>query len=304
MEEQAREVLSRVHEDDISTLEHIALSTDRVADIDRATFGISDLLDDLTCGLIARMSASHFDRFEETELLEPIQFFGSTDERPMFSPQLLFLHQCLRLLCSYSSKLRDIISGQSGDAYKDILESLGILWGESDKHKRSNVHRRHLMERQLWRLQDLRDGGGFGFCVESFLLVARQMIMLRLPPDAQSSLILGIFRAATSNWRQHKHSIGTQRVILNLICDMAIPDRGVLFHQITFPRYLTDEFLVLVENIVEGQSGSHIDEVMKELKDAIEGKDDVAEQRMMKRCLFAEEVVKVISRSRAPVPSL
>ena len=68
-----------------------------------------------------------------------------------------------------------------------------------------------------------------------------------------------------------------------------------------FPRYITDELLVLVENIVEGQSGSHIDEAMKELEDAIneEDEDDLGSDISV----FRAEAVKVISRSRAPVPT-
>jgi hypothetical protein len=73
--------------------------------------------------------------------------------------------------------------------------------------------------------------------------------VIPLSTDAHSSLLLGMFRAAASNWRQHKHSIGTQRVILNLICDIAIPHRG-LWSTHRFPRYMIDELLALVENIV------------------------------------------------------
>ncbi|KAF8260913.1 hypothetical protein EI94DRAFT_1811086 [Lactarius quietus] len=304
-EEQVRELLERDHEDDISMLEHIAPTTDRVVEIDKAISKICDSIFGFANGLMAQVTGAHFDLFE-TELLEPIRFFGSNDGRPKFSPQLVFLHQRLRLLCSYSSKLRDIIGQKGNDAYKDILENLEILWGESDNRKWSAVHRRHLMERQLWRLQDMRDGGGFGFWVESFLLVATQVLSIPLPPDAQTSLILGLFRVVTSNWRQHKHSIGTQRVILNVICDIAVPGRGLLYY-LTFPRYITDELLVLAENVLEGQSGSHIDEAMKELEDGIEGKggvlDGVPHQWLMESRLFAAEAVKIISRSRAPEPT-
>ncbi|KAF8258499.1 hypothetical protein EI94DRAFT_1815210 [Lactarius quietus] len=129
-EEQVRGVLARDYEDDISMLEHIALATDRVADIDRAMFMISNSIFGFSRGLMTRLRGVYFDRFQKTKLLEPIQFFGSTDGRTAFLPQFLILHQRLRLLCSYSSKLRDIIGGQSNDAYKDILESLGILWDE------------------------------------------------------------------------------------------------------------------------------------------------------------------------------
>ncbi|KAH8984563.1 hypothetical protein EDB86DRAFT_2962613 [Lactarius hatsudake] len=157
------------------------------------------------------------------------------------------------------------------------------------------------MERQLWRLQDLRDGGGFGYWVELFFLMANPLTHIPLSLDTHSALIVGTFKAITSNWRQHKHSIGTQHVILNLVCDLAIHDRGLL-SDIVLPRYITDELLVFLENMVEGQSGSHIDDAMKELDDAIKEKDDVPEWAIEIR-LFRTKAVEVISRSRAPTPS-
>jgi hypothetical protein len=296
-EEQAREVLARDHEDDISTLEHIALATNLVLDVDRAIFRICDWITDFASGLMYNVSGACFDG---TGLFEPIPFFGSADTESTFLPQFIFLHQRLRRLSSYSSKLRDIVNGQGDSAYQKILESLGTLWGESDDSKWSGVNRQHLMERQLWRLQDLRDGGGFGYWVELCVLVVEQLLLIRLSTDAQSSLLLGMFRAAASNWRQHKHSIGTQRVILNIICDIAIPGRGLLSNH-DFPRFIIDELLCLVENIVEGQSGSYIDEAMKELEDAINEQDEFEPGAEI--CLFRAEAVKVISRSRAPAPS-
>ena len=233
------------------------------------------------------------------ELIQLTQFFNPTpDTKLIFLPQLIFLHQRLRLLCSYASKLRDIINGQPNGAYQEMLESLEALWTESDNQKFSAVQQRHLMERQLWRLQDLHDSGGFGFGVELSFLVIDQLLKIPLSPDAHSSLIIGMFKTITSNWMQHKHSIGTQRVILNVVCDMAIHNRGLLSDLELpryLPRYLTDKVLVLLENIVQGQSGSHIDEVMKELNDGIKEQD--ADSKLTETCLFREEVVKVISRA-------
>ena len=300
-EDQVRETLARDHEVDISLLEHIALSADEVANIDRLMSGINTSICALASGLVLGVRGTNFDHF--LELIQPSQFFNPSPF-PTFATQLIFMRQRLRLLCSYSSKLRDIIDGRGNGAYQEILESLGILWAESDKPNNRNwsvVCRRHLMERQLWRLQDLRDGGGFGFGVEFLFLVIRQLLTIPLPPDAHSSLIVGTFRAVTSNWRQHKHSIGTQRVILNLVCDMSIPHHGLVCDTI-FPRELTDELLVLLGNMVEGRSGSHIDEAMKELDDAIKEQDGDPMWPTEIR-LFRARAVEVISNSRALVPS-
>ncbi|KAI9459260.1 hypothetical protein BJY52DRAFT_1267328 [Lactarius psammicola] len=150
------------------------------------------------------------------------------------------------------------------------------------------------MERQLWRLQDFRDSGGFGYWVELFFVMAQHLWDIPLSPVTYSSLVVGTFRAITSNWRQHKHSIGTQRVIINLICDLAILDRGLLSGCV-LPRYITDELLVLFENMVEGQSCPHIDDAMKELDDAIKGQNADPEWFTEGR-LFRAKANKVISR--------
>ncbi|KAI9437912.1 hypothetical protein BJY52DRAFT_1196195 [Lactarius psammicola] len=148
------------------------------------------------------------------------------------------------------------------------------------------------MERQLWRLLDLRDGGGFGFSVELFLLVLARVLSMASSQDTHSALYIGTFRAITSGWRKHKDSIGTQRFILNLICDVAIFDRGIISNR-SYPGYITDELLVLLGNMVEGQSGSHIDDAMLELGRPLGLRDRP----------FAVRAMKVISPPRAPVPA-
>jgi hypothetical protein len=301
-EERAREVLERDHEANLSMLERIALAGDQVANVDRLIYRVNAHISGLASGSIETVRGIHFEDLDDSELVQPALFFNPT-ERPSFLPQFVFLHQRLRLLCSYSSKLRDIINGRGNDAFQEILESLGTLWGETNKptYKWSGVRHRHLMERQLWRLQDLRDGGGFGFWIETLFLATRQLLYIPLSPLTHSSLILGLFGVVTSNWRQHKHSIGTLRVILNLVCDMAILDRG-LISDYPFPTYLTDELLVLFENMLEGQSGLHIDEAFRELEDAIKKQDDDPSSSREIR-LFRAKVVTVLSRSRATVPS-
>ena len=294
-EEQVKEALARNHEADISLLERITPAADQVSNVDWSISRVNDHIYDFAGYLISVVRGVYFDKFE-TELLHPDQFFNPT-KGPFFAPQFIFLHQRLRLLCSFSSALRDIIDGRSNGIYEEILKSLKTLWDEADGPNSTwmGVHRRHLMVRQLWRLQDLRDGGGFGFWVELFFPVAYSLGTIPLSPDNLSVLILGMFRTVTLNWRQHKHSIATQRVILNLICDLAIRDRG-LFSNYRFPSYILEELLVLLGNMVEGQCGSHLDEATKELEDAIKK----GESRWTEINLFRAKAVKVISRSRAP----
>ena len=301
---QVREALSRNHEADISSLERITLVADQVANVDRSIFRVNGHFNSSAWGLLSAIRGVDFDIFDGTELLQPTQFFNPT-KQPYFLPQLIFLHQRLRFLCSYSSTLRDIINRRDDGTY-EILDSLKALWGEADNsdRTRTSLHRQHLMVRQLWRLQDLRDGSGFGFWVELFCLVASQQLTVPLSPENHRILISGAFRTTTSNWRQHKHSNGTQRVILNLVCDLAIKDRGLLSNY-PLPSYILEELLVLLGNMVEGQSGSHIDEARMELGDAIK-KNETPEWTDFN--LFRAEAFKVIdlkaiSRSRASTSS-
>ena len=297
-EEQVREILARDYEVKICMLERISalLTDDRLERIDWGIFRIKRSIYDFADGLLTRIrGADDFWDPIETGQFQPTQFFQPGEE-PVFLTQFVHMHQRLRFLCSYSPKLRDIIDKHESSAYEETLESLRELWDQFDKVKDrtlwSAVNTRHLMERQLLRLQDIRDGGGFGFWVELCFLVAYQILYIPLSHDAHSTLIIGTFRVITSSWRQHKHSIATQRVILNLICDMAIPKRGLL-SDIPFPKYLTDELLVLLGNMVDGQPGSHIDEAIKELEEAIDEPGWIG--------LFRAEAIKVISLVRVPV---
>jgi hypothetical protein len=301
--EQVIEVLARDYEVKICMLEHISalVADDCVKRIDQGIFRVMHSMLGFADGLISLIRGAYFDTTddlfdEKTGHFQPILFFNPRHESN-FLPQFVYLHQRLRFLCSYSSKLRDIVDKQDSSAYEETLESLGELWDQPERTWSSVIKTRHLMERQLWRLQDIRDGDSFGFWVERFFPVAYQMLGIPLSHDAQSTLILGVFRVITSDWRQHKNSIGTQRVILNLVCDLAIPEHG-LASNLNFPRYITDELLILLENMVEGP-GSHIDEAIKELEDAI-NEQPILPGWATNIGLFRAEAVKVISRLQAP----
>ena len=287
-EEQVREALARDYEANISNLERAIPVTGLMEPIDMGVSRINHLVTHaFGYSLLPGLS---FDEFKRTELIEPAQFFNISDDDAQlqfFMPQILFLNQRLRLLCSYAPKLRDIINGRADDGvYQETLDSLGTLW-YYDKPSRSAVGRHRLMERQLWRLMDLRDGGGFGFFVELFFLMLAQRLSMASSPYTHPALHIGTFRAITSGWREHKHSIGTQRVILNLICDIVIPNRGLISDH-TYPEYITNELLVLLGNMVEGQSGEHIDDTMVELGHNL--------GLLLSGDAFATEVMAVISR--------
>ncbi len=156
-------------------------------------------------------------------------------------------------MCSPSLTLRNILEGQGdADAYKELLKNLETFSFSS--------WRGDEMQRQLWRLQDLRDGGGLGFTVELFFLALSQLFSTSSSKESHSALYTGTFRAITSGWSKHKHSLGTQKLLL----DIAMSGREEFdFH---YPAYIVDKLLLLLGNIFKGQTGAHIDEARQQFE--------------------------------------
>jgi len=296
-EEQTRDML-RGYESKISDLESIKIEADLMEEIDWSISVVDFTVRSLTSGLILQLPGVTFDDFLRWVPSSPDQLFtfpGAVVVGSQVAPQWVFLRQRLRCLGSFGPKLRDIVEGRETADYQETFEHLKTIC-DTAHESTSIANARHLMERQLWRLQDLRDGGGFGFTVELFFLSLRQLLSMSSSSDSFSTFYVGTFRAITSNWRQHKHSLGTQRVLLNLICDLAADQRG-LFSDYTYPSYITDELLELLGNVVEGQTGSHIDDAMEELRDYWSW-------------IYGEEydnlpgkAWRIIARTRAPVSS-
>ncbi|KAH9169771.1 hypothetical protein EDB89DRAFT_1888540 [Lactarius sanguifluus] len=285
--DEVKKVLAN-HEADVSMLERIAPAAHQMEWVDTSLSEVNSIIRSVDHGLSVNLPGVSFDEFKETGFIQPTRFFNLSDDgRQGFTPQFIFLRQRLRLLCSFAHAFRDILDEKTDGVHDKILGNLHTLWDNAN-HGRSIVHQQHLMERQLWRLQDLRDSGGFGFSIELFFLVLPQLLSMASSRDTQSALYIRTFKDITSDWEKHKDSIGTQRVILNLICDIAIPFRGI-FSNRQYPEYITDELLVLLQHMVEEQFGSHLNDAMSDL----ERSDDS----------FADEAKKVISRSRARVPS-
>ncbi|KAI0278993.1 hypothetical protein BGY98DRAFT_970680 [Russula aff. rugulosa BPL654] len=130
------------------------------------------------------------------------------------------------------------------------------------------------MERQLWRLLDLRDGGGLGFTIELSFLALRQLLPTSSSSDTSPSSELTkefytrTFEVIKSNWAKSKNSAVTQRILLDILCDLVIQRRGI-FSDFTYPPYIMEMPLVLLRKMVDGQRGSHphIDSVINELRD-------------------------------------
>jgi hypothetical protein len=115
---------------------------------------------------------------------------------------------------------------------------------------------------------DLRDGGGLGFTIELFFLALRPLSSTSLTSKLMNDFYTGTFKAITSNWEKSKESDGTQRILLDLLCDLVIRRRGV-FSDFSYPQYIVEMLVDLVEKMVKGHGGKypHINDVIQELED-------------------------------------
>jgi hypothetical protein len=256
-EEQVKEIL-RNHVYQIAELERIKVEADRMQDVN-----ISNLqhgMDRVTHKLTGQLPGVQFDvpRTEPVPLSQALELFSAS-----VKPQLILPQQRLQSLCSIGPKLRDIIEGRNSEPYSVTIGGLKPLEKVPTRPKLAG----HLMERQLWRLHDLRHGSGLGFTVEVFFLVLRQLLSISSSKEPYIALFIGTFRAIISDWEKYKYSFGTQQVLLNLVCDLAAQDRGI-FSGYAYPPYITDELLVLLGNMLEGENGSHIDKAVRELRAA------------------------------------
>jgi hypothetical protein len=173
-EEQFREALARDHEADISRLERFGSEVVHMEAVDSAITIVARTIRSVTHDLIIHLPGISFDIFEGTEVILPSQLRTSvvTDGRSI-APQMMFLPQRLQHLCSYAPKLRGIIEGRSD--LKTMFENLSTIQDDANRQC-STIHGRRIMERQLWRLQDLCHGNGFGFSVELFFLALARLV--------------------------------------------------------------------------------------------------------------------------------
>jgi hypothetical protein len=97
------------------------------------------------------------DTLEPTSLEDIVDFISDP-----IRPQFLYLRHRLH-------GLRDFHQGH-------ILKVVPKILKKISSSSRVAVHPQKLMERQLWRLQDLSDGGAFGFTLELYFLVLRRLL--------------------------------------------------------------------------------------------------------------------------------
>ena len=260
-EGQIKEIL-RHRESQISELEQINIDIEDVSfqNVDEAIREVQRTIAELTDGILVHyipgVEPDCFDDTESVHFNELVKLFCG-----FCSLQFIFPIRNLRRILSLATISRNILEGRKGfDTFQETLQNLeefAIELELFDNPWQNPLHR------QVLRLQDLRDGGGLGFIVELlFIVVYRSSLdSSKEGQELQSSLYISTFRIITSDWSKYKHSLGTQQLLL----DMVISSPGIIYHCHRYPTSLVNEFFVLLGNILEGQSGPHIDNVVEEL---------------------------------------
>jgi hypothetical protein len=191
----------------------------------------------------------------EDVLSDPICFDQTVQwYRDPLQVQFIFPGKNLKNICSLVPTLLDCLKDRwDASAFQKTFKSLEAFMELSGWQQNRN-----LLQRQVWRLQDLRDGGGLGFTIELFFLALKQLLSTS---SSHQTLYIVTFRAITSNWAKYKHSLGTQKVLL----DMVASYQGII-SDFEYPAYITNELLDLLKSVFTGQGGKHIDHAIEELK--------------------------------------
>ena len=241
----------RNHEFLITELERINVNASRLTWIDQGCTFLLRHMDQITHEITGQLPSVHkrFPTIGPIPFSQILEFFEDPLKFPIIPPG-----QALQSFCSLAPKFRNILRGQ------DIKETQETLMSLKAIENLINLATCPL-QRQLWRLQDLLDGGGLGFIVELFFRALKQLLSTSLSQELQSALFIGTFRVITSDWRLYKHSLGTRKILLD-----AVASEYGIFSDFNYPAYITNEFLELLGNMLDKQTGRHIDLALQQLR--------------------------------------
>ncbi|KAN0133588.1 hypothetical protein V8E53_008576 [Lactarius tabidus] len=261
--EQVEEIL-RNHQLQISELERIKVEAESMEDVDWRISLYQEALDDATYELARLLPGVSFDdpRRSESFLITNMFNISPSGSAPVI-PQLIFPGQQVQVLARLGSKLREVLDGQVADDHKEVLESLNSI----DQVPVSLRRPSGLMTRQLWRLQDLRDGRGLGFTIELFLLSLRKILSMPSFHESNIAYYIGAFKIITSHWEESNESLGTHHILLNILCDLIIKGRGV-FSDFSYPEPITSMLVDMLGNMLRVYTGpnEHIRDALREIE--------------------------------------
>ncbi|KAH9061799.1 hypothetical protein EDB83DRAFT_2315567 [Lactarius deliciosus] len=249
--EQVEQILL-THGQQISELERIKSEADGLGDVDRQISVYRDAVDNASNDIFG-----HLGDYRLWEIYR--------DHMQLIYPGT---GKQLQALTRLGLKLREVLDGQVAEGYKEVLKSLKSIDNDLVSLRQPNGS----MKRQLWRLQDVSDGGGLGFSVEHFFLVLKQLLRRYYLDESNSVFYTGTFKMITSRWEESKESPGTHHVLLNIICDLIIPGRGI-FSDYPFPESVTTMLLDVVRKMLQGYTGpdEHIRDAVREIESANPG---------------------------------
>ena len=236
-------------ESEIEELEKIIGDTDRLKRVDQLISWTKSTISDYSWQITYQIPGIFDDLAQELDHLgDFVQLYRDHHKMPFVLPG-----EILKNMCSPAPMLRDILEGQGdAEAYNKLRKNLEEVRGVYSWQGNE-------IRRQLWRLQDICEGGGLGFTVELFFFALSQLLSTSSTKESHSALYTGAFQAITSNWSRHKHSLGTQNLLLDIALSRWEFDR-------CYPDYIVDEFTELLGNIFEGQTDTRIDEARQQVE--------------------------------------
>jgi hypothetical protein len=223
----------------IAELERINTEAAPLTSVDHRCDFLLRHLDQITHGITGQLPGiqSRFPPPGPIPFGQVLELFTDPFKFPIISPG-----QALQSLCSLAPKFRDFLQEENTEENREMVMYFQAISGVTNRARCS-------LQRQLWRLQDLRDGGGLGFSVELFFRALKQLLSTSLSQVSQSALFIGTFRAITSDWRLYMHSRGTQTILLD-----AVTSEDGHFSDFNYPAYITDEFFLLLQNMLDEQT--------------------------------------------------
>ena len=232
------EKILRVHESQISSLE---INSTAFEGLDERLSTLQDRMDDYGHRLMQQLPSVSSSELKHSGPFPISEFFNLTPggTTPV-TPHFIFPGRQVHALASLGLQLRDILEGRGAEGYIDALESL-----KSIPLRRPTG----LMTRQLWRLQDLR-GGGLGFTIELFFLSLQRLPSASSPEGLDKVFYVETFRKIAFHWKESKDSLGTQNILLNIVCDLVIKGRGIFSSDFSYPEFITTMLLETVGNML------------------------------------------------------
>ncbi len=284
----------RQHDGELTPIRDQFKRMDRLG-VDTSIFELQKQIDEVTHNLTRQLPGVTFDCFTGLTPVEQVfDFFSSSDR-----PQLIYLSQLYLGLCTVSRT-------RSSLGYQDTIKVLQAV-EKIPSSLRSALHQHRLMERQLWRLQDLSVGGAFGFTLELYFLSIKQLLstFTSPPKEIHKTLYVKTLKAITADWENFTDngtdSQGTLQIILNLVYDIAVQDRGI-FSNFGYPTYITNELLDLLGRMIESQPqpAAYIDDAMRELWPDDQSQPGIVRDREFRDSAF----MAILSHNRPYAASL